>query len=96
LVGIEGRDTMMKRTGRIHVLKTSEHCGYLVSFYPDGGGGWVPDRACVGQEELRDVLQTLGAEGGRLERTLREADEGKSQSLNLLVDEGQLRALGFM
>jgi hypothetical protein len=89
----------MKRRGRIHVLKTGwavEHRAYLVSIYPDGGGGWVPDRACVGQDELRRVLRTLGAEGDTLERTLREAEEGKSQSLELAIDERNLRALGFM
>ena len=89
----------MNRRGRIHVLKTGsavEYRAYLVSIYPDGGGGWVPDRACVGQDELRGVLRTLGAEGDTLERTLREAEEGKSQSLELPIDERQLRALGFM
>ena len=89
----------MKRTGRIHVLKTGsavDHRAYLVSVYPDGGGGWVPDRACVGQDELREVLRTLGAEGDRLERTLREAEEGNSQSLELPIDERELRTLGFM
>ena len=89
----------MNRRGRIHVLKTGsavEYRAYLVSIYPDGGGGCVPDRACVGQDELRGVLGTLGAEGDTLERTLREAEEGNSQSLELPIDERNLRILGFM
>jgi len=89
----------MKRRGRIHVLKTGwavGHRAYLVSIYPDGGGGWVPDRACVGQDELRGVLRTLGAEGHTLEQTLREAEEGRSRSLELQIDDRELRALGFM
>ena len=46
--------------------------------------------------QLGRVLRTLGAEGDTLERTLREAEEGQSQSLELAIDERNLRALGFM
>ena len=88
--------------GQIHVLKSDmgrevERWAYLVSFYPLQGVGPAPHHTCHGLDELRSFLgEQLDIQGDELERTLREAEQGKPHSLELIANQDRLHECGLV
>ena len=92
----------MEIRGQIHVLKSdmgkeNERWPYLVSFYPLQGVGPVPHRTCHGLDELRRFLgEYLDIQGDELDRTLKEAEQWKPHSLELIANRDRLQECGLI
>ena len=92
----------MEIRGHIHVLKSDvgkedEGWAYLVSFYPLQGVGPAPHHTCHGLDELRRFLgEQLHIQGDDLDRTLKEAKQGKTRSLELIADQDWLQECGLI
>jgi hypothetical protein len=92
----------MEIRGQIHVLKLDtgkedERWPYLVSFYPLQGVGPAPHHTCHGLDELRKFLgEQLDIRGDDLDRTLKEAEQGKNHSLELIANQDRLQECGLI
>ena len=92
----------MEIRGQIHVLKADmgkedEGWAYLVSFYPLEGIGPAPHRRCHGLDELRRFLgEQLEIQGDDLDRTVKEAEQGKAHSRELIASHDRLQECGLI
>jgi hypothetical protein len=89
------------RVGSLHVVRLSDPYTrgwkWLLYFAPyEGPLEVLPQRTCVGADDLQMVLRGLGLDGAHCECLIAEASRDAARSIpDVHVSDEQLRALGF-